>query len=85
MLFISFIEPQSPAPYIGCVAVQKPLQILMWPKAPGPRRREKERVMTRVNANFVAESPINGKIVEFLSTIALVLAGILTMAAFGTI
>lgn len=41
--------------------------------------------MTRVNANFATESPINGKVVEFLSTLALVLAGILTMASFAAI
>ena len=41
--------------------------------------------MTRVNTNFATESHINGKVVEILSTIALVLAGILTMASFAAI
>jgi hypothetical protein len=41
--------------------------------------------MTRIAVPMADESPINGKIVGFLSTMALVLAGFLTMASFAAI
>jgi hypothetical protein len=85
MLFISFIELPLLAPYIGCVAVHTPLQILVGPRVSGSSAKERERVMTRVNTHIADGSLINGRIVGFLSTLALVLAGILTMASFAAI
>jgi hypothetical protein len=42
--------------------------------------------MTRVNAQIADQtSPINGRVVDVLSTIALVLAGFLSLASFAAI